>query len=69
MPLLFATGAGASARKTIGMAVSSGTLAATFRGVLFVASFLGARRGEERCAKKSDAGKAAGGRAPDIRRA
>jgi HAE1 family hydrophobic/amphiphilic exporter-1 len=48
MPLLFATGAGASARKTIGMAVSSGTLAATFRGVLFVASFLGARRGEER---------------------
>jgi hydrophobic/amphiphilic exporter-1 (mainly G- bacteria), HAE1 family len=69
MPLLFATGAGASARKSIGMAGSSGTLAATFRGVLFVASFFGVRRGEEQRAKKSDAGEARGGRAPDIRRA
>jgi hypothetical protein len=42
-----------------------------FRAVVFVASFFGVRRGEERRANKSDAGKAraAAGSAPDLRRA
>lgn len=39
MPLVFASGAGASARKSLGIAVSSGMLASTCLAVLFVPSF------------------------------
>jgi HAE1 family hydrophobic/amphiphilic exporter-1 len=39
MPLVFATGAGASSRKSIGIAVASGMLASTCLAVLFVPSF------------------------------
>jgi len=39
MPLVFATGAGASARKSIGITVSSGMLASTCLAVLFVPAF------------------------------
>ncbi|WP_425993213.1 efflux RND transporter permease subunit [Afipia sp. DC4300-2b1] len=38
-PLVFATGAGASARKSIGITVFSGMLASTFLAVLFVPTF------------------------------
>ena len=38
-PLVFATGAGASARKSIGITVFSGMLASTCLAVLFVPSF------------------------------
>src|SRR6266404_5985351 len=39
LPLVFATGAGANSRKSIGIAVSSGMLASTCLAVLFVPSF------------------------------
>ncbi len=39
MPLLFASGAGASARKSLGLAVSTGMLASTCLAVLFVPAF------------------------------
>ena len=39
MPLLFATGAGASARRSLGLAVASGMLASTCLAVLFVPAF------------------------------
>ena len=39
LPLVLATGAGASARKSLGIAVSSGMLASTCLAVLFVPSF------------------------------
>jgi HAE1 family hydrophobic/amphiphilic exporter-1 len=39
MPLVFASGAGASARKSLGVAVDSGMLASTCLAVLFVPSF------------------------------
>jgi hydrophobic/amphiphilic exporter-1 (mainly G- bacteria), HAE1 family len=38
-PLVFATGAGANARKSIGITVASGMLASTCIAVLFVPSF------------------------------
>jgi HAE1 family hydrophobic/amphiphilic exporter-1 len=38
-PLVFATGAGASARKSIGITVFSGMLASTCLAILFVPSF------------------------------
>jgi hypothetical protein len=67
---VIATGA---ARKSIGIAViavSCGRLAATFAPSCLSLRFLGVRRGEERRASKSDAGKAraAAGSAPDLRR-
>ena len=39
MPLVFASGAGASARKSLGLTVASGMLASTCLAVLFVPSF------------------------------
>ena len=39
MPLVFASGAGASARRSIGIAVSSGMLASTCLAVVFVPAF------------------------------
>jgi HAE1 family hydrophobic/amphiphilic exporter-1 len=39
LPLVFATGAGASARKSIGITVSSGMIASVCLAVLFVPSF------------------------------
>ena len=57
VPLVLATGAGASARKSIGIAVFSGMLASTCLAVLFVPSFfVVVRRFEEwRGARKSKA--------------
>ena len=39
LPLVFATGAGANARRSIGISVASGMLASTCLAVLFVPSF------------------------------
>jgi HAE1 family hydrophobic/amphiphilic exporter-1 len=39
LPLVLASGAGASARKSIGITVFSGMIASTFLAVLFVPSF------------------------------
>ena len=39
MPLIFASGAGANARKSIGIAVASGMIASTCIAVVFVPSF------------------------------
>lgn len=39
LPLVLATGAGASARKSIGISVFSGMIASTCLAVLFVPSF------------------------------
>ena len=39
LPLVLASGAGASARKSLGIAVASGMLASTCLAVLFVPSF------------------------------
>jgi HAE1 family hydrophobic/amphiphilic exporter-1 len=39
MPLVFATGAGANARRSIGIAVCSGMLASTCLAVVFVPAF------------------------------
>jgi HAE1 family hydrophobic/amphiphilic exporter-1 len=57
VPLVLATGAGASARKSIGIAVFSGMLASTCLAVLFVPSFfVVVRRFEEwRAARKAKA--------------
>ena len=54
LPLVFATGAGANSRKSIGIAVASGMLASTCLAVLFVPSFfVVVRRFEEwRAARK-----------------
>jgi HAE1 family hydrophobic/amphiphilic exporter-1 len=61
MPLVLATGASASARKSIGIVVSTGMLASTCLAVLFVPSFfVVVRRFEEwRAASKSKAAEAA----------
>jgi HAE1 family hydrophobic/amphiphilic exporter-1 len=66
MPLVLATGAGASARKSIGIAVSSGMLASTCLAVLFVPSFfVVVRRFEEmREARKDKAAKGTKAAAP-----
>ena len=54
MPLVLATGAGASARKSLGIAVASGMLASTCLAVLFVPSFFVVlQRFAERRAAKS----------------
>src|SRR4029453_3094288 len=55
LPLVLATGAGASSRKSIGIAVFSGMLASTCLAVLFVPSFfVVVRRFEEwRAARKA----------------
>jgi HAE1 family hydrophobic/amphiphilic exporter-1 len=55
LPLVFATGAGANSRKSIGIAVASGMLASTCLAVLFVPSFfVVVRRFEEwRAARKA----------------
>jgi HAE1 family hydrophobic/amphiphilic exporter-1 len=65
LPLVLATGAGASARKSIGIAVFSGMLASTCLAVLFVPSFfVVVRRFEERLAgRKLTAAEAAAVRA------
>jgi hydrophobic/amphiphilic exporter-1 (mainly G- bacteria), HAE1 family len=57
LPLVFATGAGANSRKSIGIAVASGMLASTCLAVLFVPSFfVVVRRFEEwRAARKAKA--------------
>jgi HAE1 family hydrophobic/amphiphilic exporter-1 len=39
LPLVFASGAGASARKSLGLAVATGMLASTCLAVLFVPAF------------------------------
>src|SRR6185295_11402097 len=39
MPLVFASGAGASARKSLGLAVATGMLASTCLAVVFVPAF------------------------------
>ena len=61
LPLVFATGAGASSRKSIGIAVASGMLASTCLAVLLVPSFfVVVRRFEEwRAARKEPAEKPA----------
>jgi hydrophobic/amphiphilic exporter-1 (mainly G- bacteria), HAE1 family len=61
LPLVLATGAGANARKSIGIAVFSGMLASTCLAVLFVPSFFVViRRFEEwRAARKGKTAKAA----------
>jgi len=57
VPLVLATGAGASARKSIGLTVFSGMLASTLLAVLFVPSlFVVIQRFEEwRTARKPEA--------------
>ncbi|GLS21122.1 transporter [Labrys miyagiensis] len=47
MPLVFATGAGANARRSLGISVSSGMLASTCLAVLFVPSFFAVLQGFE----------------------
>ena len=61
VPLVLATGAGASARKSIGIAVFSGMLASTCLAVLFVPSFfVVVQRFEEwRAARKQEPAPAA----------
>ena len=61
VPLVIATGAGASARKSIGITVFSGMLASTCLAVLFVpAFFVVVQRFENwRASKKAPAAKAA----------
>jgi HAE1 family hydrophobic/amphiphilic exporter-1 len=61
VPLVLATGAGANARKSIGIAVFTGMLASTCLAVLFVPSFFVIVRGFEewRAARKARAGQAA----------
>lgn len=65
VPLVFATGAGASARKSIGITVFSGMLASTCLAVLFVPSmFVVIQRFEEwRASRRAPATKAATGEA------
>ena len=45
LPLVFATGAGASARKSIGIAVASGMLSSTILGLIFVVLVVALKRG------------------------
>ena len=45
LPLLLAKGAGASARRSLGLAVSTGMLASTCLAVLFVPAFFVVLRG------------------------
>jgi HAE1 family hydrophobic/amphiphilic exporter-1 len=53
MPLVLATGAGANARKSIGISVSTGMLASTCLAVLFVPCFFVIFQGlEERLARR-----------------
>jgi HAE1 family hydrophobic/amphiphilic exporter-1 len=54
LPLVLATGAGANARKSLGISVFSGMIASTCLAVLFVPSFFVLLRGyeERRAAKK-----------------
>jgi HAE1 family hydrophobic/amphiphilic exporter-1 len=60
LPLVLATGAGANARKSIGIAVFSGMLASTCLAVLFVPSFfVVVRRFEEWRSARKGKGKAA----------
>ncbi|MBS0232132.1 MAG: efflux RND transporter permease subunit [Proteobacteria bacterium] len=64
-PLVFATGAGASARKSIGITVFSGMLASTLLAVLFVPSmFVVVQRFEEWRASRKAPGKAVAGAPP-----
>jgi HAE1 family hydrophobic/amphiphilic exporter-1 len=61
LPLVFATGAGANARRSIGITVASGMLASTCIAVLFVPSFFVVlQRLSERRGRKAAAGDAAG---------
>jgi HAE1 family hydrophobic/amphiphilic exporter-1 len=62
VPLVLATGAGANARRSIGLAVFSGMLASTCLAVLFVPSFyvLLQRFEEWRRARKTNRAAAAG---------
>ena len=54
LPLVFATGAGANARRSIGITVASGMLASTCIAVLFVpAFFVVLQRLSERRARRS----------------
>ena len=55
LPLVLATGAGANARKSIGITVFSGMLASTCLAVLFVPSFFIIVQGmsERRAARKA----------------
>jgi HAE1 family hydrophobic/amphiphilic exporter-1 len=57
MPLVFASGAGANSRKSIGIAVASGMLASTCIAVVFVPSFYVVlqRLNERRKPKKAEA--------------
>src|SRR2546421_3805664 len=74
VPLVLATGAGASARKSIGIAVFSGMLASTCLAVLFVPSFFvvvrrvegwrGGRPGKKTGGKAGPRPRGAGGGAP-----
>ncbi|WP_127090896.1 efflux RND transporter permease subunit [Aquabacter cavernae] len=70
LPLVFATGAGANSRKSIGIAVVSGMLASTCLAVLFVPSFYAVlQRFEEKVLGRKPkthgpAGSAPGGHAP-----
>jgi HAE1 family hydrophobic/amphiphilic exporter-1 len=66
LPLVLATGAGASSRKSIGITVFSGMLASTCIAVLFVPSFFVVfqRIHEWRQGRKAAAGPAAGAREP-----
>ncbi len=65
LPLVFATGAGANSRKSIGIAVVSGMLASTCLAVLFVPSFFTIlQRFEEKHLKKAKP-KAEGGPKPE----
>ena len=68
LPLVFATGAGANSRKSIGIAVVSGMLASTCLAVLFVPSFYTVlqRFEERRKGKKTpNAGHGAGQAPPE----
>ena len=60
LPLVFATGAGANARRSIGITVVSGMLASTCIAVLFVPSFFVVlQRLSERRSRKAGAATAA----------
>lgn len=62
LPLVFATGAGANSRKSIGIAVVSGMLASTCLAVLFVPSFFTVlQRFEEKVLKKKPSRPSEGG--------
>ena len=56
MPLVLASGAGASARKSLGIAVASGMLASTCLAVLFVPSFYRGAAKVRRAQERKDPG-------------